>query len=136
MSFIEIYYYTFYKYYKLFKALNPRMWTPDMIAVLIMMNLIMFLILPIQFYYDIFSDTRGIIPFLSFKVIAVLIFILLIQWLAFWRNDNWKQYVKRFDQWPLNKNEKGGWIVAGVTILLLANFIVSLALDPPPGGWK
>jgi len=136
MSFIEMYYYIFYKYYKLCKALKPKIWTPYMIAVLIMMNLIMFLIVPIQFYYDIFSDTRGIIPFLSFKVIAVLIFIFLIQWLAFWHNDSWKQYVERFDQWPPNKNERGGWIVAGVTILLLANFIIAFVLDPPPGGWK
>ena len=131
-----MYYYMFYKYYKLFKELNPKEWTPDMIAVLIMMNLIGFLILPIQFYYDIFSDTRGITSFLSVKVIGFLIFVFVIQWLAFWRNDNWKIYVDRFDRWPPNKNERGGWIVAGVTILLLANFIISFALDPPPGGWK
>jgi hypothetical protein len=99
--------------------------------------LIMLLIFPIQFYYDIFfSDTRGIIPFLSVKVIAILLFTLIIQWLAFWRDDKWKQYVERFNQWPSNKNERGGWIVAVVTILLLANFIVALTLDPPPGGWK
>lgn len=131
-----MYYYIFYKYYKLCKALKPKQWTPEMIAVLIMMNLIGLLIFPIQFYYDIFSDTRGVIPFLSFKVIAILLFTFIIQWLAFWRDDKWKQYIERFDQWTSSKNERGGWIVAVVTILLLANFIVALTLDPPPGGWK
>lgn len=136
MSFIEMYYYIFYKYYKLSKALNTKAWTPDMIAVLIMMNLLMFVIFPIQFYYDIFSGRRGVIPFLSVKFILVLIFILLIQWFAFWRNDNWTHYVEQFDKWPINKNKRGGWIVAAVTIFLLANFIISLVLDPPPGGWR
>ena len=136
MSFVEMYYYIFYKYYKLCMALKPKQWTPEMIAVLIMMNLIGLLIFPIQFYYDLFSGTRGIIAFLSFKVIAILLFTLIVQWLAFWRDDRWKQYVERFDQLPPNKNEKGGWIVAVVTILLLANCIVALTLDPPSGGWK
>jgi hypothetical protein len=131
MSFIEMYYYVFYKYYKLCRALKPKLWTPDMIAVLIMMNLIIFIILPIQFYLDIFSDDQRTSSLSLIKVTAVLIFILIIQWLAFWRNDNWKLYIERFDQWPSEKNQRGGRIVAGVTVLLLANFIVSLILDIP-----
>jgi len=131
MSFIEMYYYIFYKYYKLCKALKPKLWTPDMIAVLLMMNLIIFLILPIQFYLDIFSNAQTTSSLSLFRVAAVAIFILLIQWLAFWRNDNWKLYIDKFDQWPSDKNERGGLIVAGLTILLFANFIVSLILDIP-----
>ena len=136
MKATEMYYYVFYKYYKLFCNLNPKQWTPDMCAVLVLMNLDACVLFSIGFYYDILSHTRGNLTFLSLKVLIPFIIIVFVQWLAFWRDDNWKKYIYKFDKWPKDKDIRGTWVVIGISILLIANFFVALYLDPPAGGWK
>jgi hypothetical protein len=34
------------------------------------------------------------------------------------------------------KNNRGSWIVAGITLFFFASLVFSMYIDPPPRGWK
>jgi len=131
-----MYYYLFYKYYKLFEAFKPKQWTPDISAITLLMSLEIWIFFAANNYYDILSHQHGTLVFFSFRILIPFIIILLIKWLAFWRNDRWKNYIHKFDQLPEETNQTGTSIVTFITIFIFANLIFSFYLNPPPGGWK
>ncbi|NQX41295.1 hypothetical protein HQN84_20765 [Pedobacter steynii] len=136
MSLKVMYYYLFYKFYKLFEAFKTTRWLTDTKAIIVVMSIEIWILFSLNCYYDVLSHKRGQLNFISIKVLVPFILLLIIKWFAFWRDDRWKDYVKEFDKWPEEKNNKGGWIVAGITLFFFANLLFSLYLDPPPGGWK
>ncbi|TCN57591.1 hypothetical protein D0809_13485 [Flavobacterium circumlabens] len=42
--------------------------------------------------------------------------------------DNWKQYNVEFANYSKRKNRIGGWIVFGIILLIISNFIFSFYL--------
>lgn len=133
MSIVEMYYYLFYKFYKLFDFFKTKGFPPESKAIVMVMSLNLWIILSIFFYYNIVSGKRG--SLILFLLISLLI-IIVGNWFIFWRKDKWRKYVTEFDQWPEEKNKQGTWIVAGLTLLLFTNLVFSLYMDPPPGGWN
>ena len=136
MSITEIYYYLFYKFYKLFAAFKPKIWPADMSAVTVVLSLEICILFSLSNYYDVFIKRQEDLEFLSLKILIPFILILAIKWLAFWRNDKWKDYVSKFDQWSENENSRGTQAVVLLTIIIIANLILSFYLNPPPAGWK
>lgn len=130
-----MYYYLFYKFYKLFKAITYTKALYDMKAVTLVMSLELWIILSLYNYYAVLVNQRGQFEILSFKILVPCVIIIIIKWFAFWRNDDWKGYVNKFDQWPKKKNMVGTWIVIGVVLFIAANLVFSFYLNPPPGGW-
>jgi purine-cytosine permease-like protein len=136
MSIIEMYYYLFYKFYKLFKAITFTRSLYDMKAVIVVMSLELWIILSLYNYYAVLSNQYGQFEILSFKILVPCIIIIIIKWFAFWRNDDWKGYVNKFDQWPKERNIQGTWIVVAIVLFVSANLAFSFYLNPPSNGWR
>lgn len=127
---LRIYYYVFYKFYK-FLLLSPitKGWTKDK-AIILILALELITLYSIIFYSDTIFEHHSYLTFFSFKVLVPFIAMIAIKWFLFSRNDNWKQYVAEFDQLPKSKNRKGTWLIIVITLLLIANFVLSVYLDP------
>lgn len=110
-------------------------WLSDAKAVLVILSLEIWVLFSLNNYVDIYLKKHGRLSFFSFKVLIPFIILLLIKWLFFWKDDRWKDYVQHFDNWPKEKNDRGGWLVAFVVLFCLANLIFSFYLNPPSGGW-
>jgi hypothetical protein len=127
MKFIEWYYYLFYKFYKI--ALTGAIKSlADWYASLAIGALEIFSLISIYNYHKVFFDRYDTIEIRSFKVLFPLFIILVIHHFAFNGTDKWQNYVNEFDQWPLQKNVVGSWVVAIVVLVMIANIIVSYYL--------
>lgn len=131
-----MYYYLFYKFYRLFESFETTRWLTDVKAVICIISIEIWILFSLLNYYDVLTHRHIIFSFFSLTVLIPLVILLLIKWVLFWKDDRWREYVKEFDKWPKRKNQIGGWVVAGLTLLIFANLILSLYLDPPVGGWK
>ena len=136
MGLKKMYYYLFYKFYRLFEAYKTTRWLTDIKAVIVVMSIEVWALFSLQNYYDVLLHQHGKLSFYSFKVLIPFAIIIIINWFAFVHDDKWKEYVYEFDQWPKEKNKKGTWIVAGITLFVFAILVFSFYLNPPPGGWK
>ena len=135
MSIRQLYYYWFYKYYKLLNSSFLTRENSKTKAGFTITGLEIWFLFSLYNYYQIIIGRRDInLSLLSVKVLVPLSLIVFIKWLAFIRDDKWKGYVYEFDQWPKERNLKGSWIVFGVTVFIIANFIISNSLNPFPGG--
>lgn len=131
MTLKESYYYFFYKIYKSIdytsKAMGGSFWT-GFKATLVIMALEIFLLIFIGVYYTVITKTsielRPDMPIIYIPVLVLGIF----NFLMFDINDNWKSYVKEFDQWPKHKNKIGSWIVLAITLFIIGNLILSFYL--------
>ncbi len=123
------YYYIFYKLYK-FIEWSPSIYSSYSGAVSLLMLLEIWTLFSINNYWDVFIGKHGTLTFISFKVLFPITILLLLKWIAFWKDDKWKAYVKEFEQLPKRKNIKGSWIVAFITLLCFANFVFSFYFNP------
>lgn len=136
MSFKEMYYYVFYKFYKFFEAFKTTRWLTDTKSGIVLGVLEVFVLFSLINYYDLLVGQQKDLDIKSVEIFLPLLIIVLIKWFFFIKDDTWKDYVLEFDKWPKEKNRKGTWIVAGVILTIMANFIFSLYLNPPPGGLR
>jgi len=136
MTITKIYYYLFYKFYKLFKAIRLIDSFYDSKAIIVLMILEFMIILSLYNYWDVLRDQSSVFEINSIKFLVPFILIVFIKWLAFWRNDNWKNYINKFDEQSRETNITGTWVVIGMTLLIVADFIFSSYLNPPIGGWR
>jgi len=130
MSLIEMYYYLFYKFYKLTGALKSR-FLNKMKAGLMIMTLEIWLVFTLINYYDFFLHQHNRLVFFSLKILLPVSAILIIKWFAFIRDNTWKYYIQKFDSWPKDKNAKGTWLVTGLVVFVIANFIFSHYIRSP-----
>ena len=133
MNIKKLYYYLFYKFYQFFKALESTALLKAKAAI-ILMALEIWLLFSINNYFEFFFYHHSKLNFFSFRILIPLSIVIIIKWVAFIKDDRWKNYFKEFDQWPKEKNKIGSWIVFFIVILCFANFIFSYFLNPPPGG--
>ena len=82
-------------------------------------------------YRDVLLQRNTNFGFYSFIIILIIV---LLKWFAFFRDDQWKNYVISFDKWSINKNLKGSWIVFLIVAIIVINFIISCALFSPLRG--
>ncbi|SKA32726.1 hypothetical protein SAMN04488128_103708 [Chitinophaga eiseniae] len=125
----DSYYYIFYKFYRFLQLSPLTKGNTKFKAVLFLIIVESWMAFSLINYYDIlFSKKRGTIS--SSLTISLIAAIWIIKWFFFIRNDNWRNYVEKFDKWPKAKNRRGTLIVILIVLLLLINFIVSFYLNP------
>jgi len=127
MSVIEIYYYIFYKIYKLMEMFKSGAPGNKFRAIMLLTFLEMWFLFSINNYWDVALKQHSTIQLFSFKSIPFII-IILIKWFAFIRNDRWEDYVQEFDQWPNERNKTGTWVVLGLSVLIICSSIISTYL--------
>ena len=121
----QMYYYLFYKFYKLAEA-APSRWLSDWKAGIIIITLEVWSLFSLINYYNVWVDR-----YMTLKkayIIPIIMLICFINYMAFIHSDRWKDYVKDFDKLPKNKNKIGSWIVFSITIFIIANLIFSYYL--------
>jgi len=127
MGTIEMYYYFFYKLYKITLTGRIKSLASWWAGVLIM-GLEASLLLSFYNYYEVFVDRNAELKLLSAKVLIPVAAIFIINHFAFDRTEVWKDYAARFDRWPRKKNQKGSWIVGIIIGLMVLNLVFSYYL--------
>lgn len=123
----RVYYYLFYKFYKMSEAAPSRWWS-DWKASLALIVLKIWFIVSILIYYKIFLNPNADIIGSEISWIFLVIIISLIDYFTFHHRDQWKEIVAMFDQLPKKQNRIGSWIVLGVVLFVIANLIFSFYL--------
>jgi len=131
MSIIDIYYYTFYKFYKLFEKFEQTRWLTKEKAAICIGTLEVGIYFSLINYKDVLLQRNSSFDDYSFIVISIIIFL---KWVAFFKDEKWRDYLVLFDSWPKNKNLKGSWLVFIVTVIIVGNFIISCVLFSPLRG--
>ena len=122
------YYYLFYKFYKLAES-SPSRWLSDWKAGVCIIALELFLISSIANYFVFFVDKSLHLAELSnWGLIICVLAVVTPNYIAFLHTDTWKDYVMEFDRLPKKKNRIGGWIILGVVLFVIINFIFSFYL--------
>lgn len=122
-----MYYYLFYKLYK-FSEAAPSRWLSDWKAGLAIAALEIWLLSSIGIYYIVATKK---ITELTIEMPIVFIPALLIlggNYFLFFSTDRWKRYAQEFDRWPKAQNKFGSWVVIGLIVAIIANFIFSIYL--------
>jgi hypothetical protein len=130
MNLKEMYYYLFYKLYKFNEAVDST-FSNKMKAEIMIVALEIWLLFTLFNYGDFLFHEHNKLAFFSFKILFPLSAILAIKWFAFIRDNTWKHYIEEFDNWPKDKNKRGTWIVTGLVIFIIANFIFSHYIRSP-----
>ena len=121
----RIYYYFFYKFYKMSEA-APSKWASDWKASIVIAALEIWLLFSLINYYNVFVDKDFFLPQIFYIIIGVAVFVL--NYYLFIHTDIWKEYVKEYDKLPKDKNRLGGIIVFFTTFFILFNIIYSFYL--------
>jgi hypothetical protein len=128
MNTIEMYYYyLFYKIYSLMEFFKSNGIGNKFRSIILISFLEMWLVFGLYNYWDLITNQHSIITLFSIRSVP-FIFIFILKWVAFIRNDTWKDYKKEFDDWPKEKNSKGSTIVIFITVLIVLNSIISTYL--------
>jgi hypothetical protein len=141
MSIKQLYGYFFYTLYRIWfkidKAFGATGPFPTKMKVLVcMFGIEVWLVFSIALYFGYLFNIHPHIAFFSFVGLAPFVILLVMKWFIFEKDDQWKNYIREFDNWPKKKNRTGRWIVIIAIIFIIFNFIYSLYLNPPPGGLK
>jgi hypothetical protein len=131
MSIYEMYYYFFYKIYNFFKDITPVNRGKKYQAVSAIISFELFFIFSLFNYHDVLFWQYTETTFFSYAVLIPLAIIIFINWFLFSRNDDWIKYIEKFDNYSIDKNRKGGWIVFVIIVFIVANFIISCTLFMP-----
>lgn len=128
MNIRESYYYLFYKFYKL-GDMSIAIFPSDFIAVVAIIWLELMFLISFKFYYRDFINPNDHMELVSAQVLIPLGIIVSVNVVSFIISDTrWKTYFKEFDKFSQKKNDNGTLIVAGIVILVVANFVTAAAL--------
>lgn len=128
-----MYYYLFYKIYKAFRFIEPSsqdIKVTKVKAATFLSALEVLTMLSIVCYKSFIFQEHDKWEFFSFKMLAPLIIVFILDRFVLSKNDNWMRCIEKFDKWPKEKNKKGTLIVIGVIVLIFANFALSGYLLP------
>jgi len=125
MNIKKAYYYLFYKFYKFGEA-SPSIFPSDFTAVVAIVFLQVLFLGSLKFYYIEFFDRNDTLTFASLQTLIPLAAVILINYFAFFNNENWKAYVHEFDELPKSKNLIGTWIVIGIVALSIGNVVLAV----------
>ncbi len=121
-----------YFYYKIYKSIEytsesqGAFWS-EWKASLVLMAIEIFFLSSFTNYYNVLYNTdTGILP--NSWWLIIVIFLTFIDFVFFHRKDQWKEIVFEFDKLPKRKNNKGSWLVFGIILFIIINFILSFYL--------
>lgn len=126
-----MYYYFFYKIHEFLRDIPPVKGPKKFQAVSIIILFELFIVFSALNYRQVFLDEYVKLTVFSYSLQLPFILIILINGYCFSRNDNWKKYAEKFNNWSSDKKLRGGWIVFIVLTIILVNFIVSCILFSP-----
>jgi len=95
---------------------------------MLMTILELWLLFAVLNYVAIISGRQSRVDLFSGTLIIPFIIILLVKWLAFLRNDQWKDHEEKFNSWSVETNAKGTIIVILITALIVVSSIISTYL--------
>jgi len=121
------YCYLFYKLYKMSEA-APSRWLSHWKASLAIMVLEIWLIAAILIYYKLFLNGDADIIGSNLIWVVMVLGIGLIDYYIFHNHDQWKNYIKEFDQLPKETSRRWGMWLWIIVALIIANFIFSFYL--------
>ena len=122
------YYYLFYKFHLFFERLFPNKPMNIFRTIMLMTILELWLLFAVLNYVAIISGRQSRVDLFSGTLIIPFIIILLVKWLAFLRNDQWKDHEEKFNSWSVETNAKGTIIVILITALIVVSSIISTYL--------
>ncbi|MDR2273206.1 MAG: hypothetical protein LBF27_20010 [Sphingobacterium sp.] len=122
------YYYLFYFFYRFWEKASYLKVLSDWKASVCVIALEIWLVLSVYAYYITITKTKMEFTIKMPVVFVPLLIILAINHMAFGHNDVWKDYVKKFDKLPKEQNRKGGWVVFGIVLFVIANLVFSFYL--------
>ncbi len=121
------YYFLFYKLYKWYEK-GPSVWMSDWKASFSLDVLIYLVLMFLFIYYNIFINRYANLSSNNIEVYIIVIAVSVTNYLVFHHRDQWREIVKEFDSLPAEKNRKGGWLVFGFVLFVVANLIFSFYL--------
>lgn len=127
----KVYYYFFYKIYKSVIYTSEKVggeFFSDFKAGIALLTIELWFIGTFLNYYSIINNRVLKINTYSPILLIPLLFLCVINYLAFIHTDKWKEYIKKFDQMPRGKNKKGTIIVWTIIAIITINFFVSVYL--------
>ena len=127
MNIRKLYYYFFYKFYKLAMTGVIKSLSSFYAGIGVLVLQIWFF-LSLYIYYIIFINRNANLELKSAKVIVAIIILLLLNYFSFSYKNIWKLYIDEFDSWPRKKNLIGGIIVWTIVLLIIGNLIFSFYL--------
>lgn len=132
MKFIKkSYYYFFYKIYRSIEytsELSGGKFLTRSKAGLVMLALQVWILFSFGAYYRIFTKTSIQLSFSMPIIYVPAIIIFAFNYFTLDYKDNWKKYNNEFANYSKRKNRIGGWIVFGIILLIISNFIYALYL--------
>jgi Mn2+/Fe2+ NRAMP family transporter len=124
----KAYSYFFYKLYKFWEAASiPKFWS-DWKAGLTLDVLEMFLGLSGICYFSVFTKYQLGSKNDLYITIIFIVLIVVPNYFFFNHQDQWKEMVKEFDQWPKKKNDVGTIIAWGIVVAVIGNLILAFYL--------
>jgi len=123
-----LHYYLFYKFYRLFERFKTTRWLTDYKAILVLTYLEVIVFCSFYNNYHYYKGTLASYDYFSFGIGIPMLLIILAKWFFFVKDDSWRNYIKVFDNYRNEENEKGGYIVLGLVVAIMVNFSFSLYL--------
>ncbi|AYZ10814.1 hypothetical protein EGY05_02140 [Chryseobacterium arthrosphaerae] len=127
MSIKKNYYYFFYKIYKSVQYTSKPFgdFLLKFRAGIIMIALQIFALASLGIYYSIITQAKMELSIFMAVIYIPLIIIIAFNYYSLDYLDIWKEYNKEFDNLPRKKNVLGSWIVFGIVLIIIGNFIFS-----------
>jgi hypothetical protein len=131
MKFIKkSYYYFFYKIYRSIEytsELSGGKFLTSFKAGAVMIALEIWILVSLGAYYAIYTKTFIELS-ISMPIAYLPLLIIAFNYLTIEYKDNWKQYNIEFANYSKKKDQIGGWIVFGIILFIICNFIFSFYL--------
>ena len=127
MKIKKAYYYFFYQLYKHYEK-GPSLWLSDWKAGLTIDILGFGFVFSILIYYTVLIDHYFQLWGCEILLVLYLILFPMPNYFIFHHKNKWKKIVQEFDKLQEKKNRIGGWIVFGVTMLIIINLIFAFYL--------
>lgn len=127
MNIKKFYYYFFYKIYKAIQYTSAPFgeFLTNFKAGVVMIALELWIFFSIINYYTFITGNKAELSFSKPIMYIPFICIIGFNYYTLDHLDVWKSYNYEFDQLPKKKNLIGSWIVFGLVLLIIGNFIFS-----------
>ncbi|MGU3376136.1 hypothetical protein [Chryseobacterium sp. M5A1_1a] len=127
----KAYYYVFYKLYRSIIYTSEKVggeFLTDFKTVIVIGTLELWFLGSFLNYYSIIYDIKLNVTAKSPILLIPLFLICILNYFSFFHTDIWKIYNNEFDNLPISKNKKGGFIVWSIVIFIVLNFFISAYL--------
>ncbi len=125
---VKVYYYLYYKLYKLWSKNENVFISANTRAALSLMFLEIWMLISIISYCSVIIQERIILRVSNPVLYPLVLAIIGSKIYLFIYSHDWKNYIEEFDQLSKSKNRVGSIIVLFLIIFIIANFFFSINL--------